>query len=196
MNPSSNLRAEDVIAWADACWGSPCACGARLVGTDAVLSLLLGYKSQPLCIPCLGEAHQEDSQALVHRSLAYMQRLDCYRLGWQYAQRRMAAESAAQPSSAPEAVPIPPEQVQQSDQAPTSQDTWDAGDMGCGDLVLELRVRLAELAPNEILKVRATDPGAPQDLPAWCRITQNPLVHSSHPHYWIQRRDPRAGTKP
>ncbi len=194
MSQSSNLRAEDVIAWADACWGSSCACGARLVGTDAVLSLLLGYKSQPLCIPCLSEAQQEDSQALVRRSLAYMQRLDCYRLGWEHAQKRLAEENGESAPQAPKVAPNQQDPTHRSELAPTSQDAWDAGNMGCGDLVLELRVRLADLAPNDILQVRATDPGAPQDLPAWCRITRNPLVHASHPLYWIQRRDPRADT--
>ncbi|MCB9908559.1 MAG: sulfurtransferase TusA family protein [Planctomycetes bacterium] len=64
--------------------------------------------------------------------------------------------------------------------------------MGCGDLVLELRTRLQELEPGSVLEVRATDPGAPGDLPAWCRITHNPLVHHEHPRYWIQRRAARA----
>mgnify|MGYP002622357803 CR=1 FL=1 len=66
---------------------------------------------------------------------------------------------------------------------------WDAGDMGCGDLVLELRLKLKAMAPGAVLKVTATDPGAPEDLPAWCRLTGNPLVEARHPHYWIKRKD-------
>ena len=64
---------------------------------------------------------------------------------------------------------------------------FDAGEMACGDLVLELRSRLARLARGEILRVRATDPGAVEDLPAWCRLTGHPLLRSAHPEYWIQR---------
>jgi TusA-related sulfurtransferase len=45
---------------------------------------------------------------------------------------------------------------------------WDAGDMGCGDLVLELHYRIARLEPGQVLKVIALDPGAPADMPAWC----------------------------
>lgn len=70
---------------------------------------------------------------------------------------------------------------------------YDAGDMGCGELLIELRVRLRQLAPGEILRVRATDAGAPEDLPAWCRVTGHPLVRHLPPDYWIQRRpDPTA----
>jgi tRNA 2-thiouridine synthesizing protein A len=52
---------------------------------------------------------------------------------------------------------------------------WNAGDLGCGDLVLELRIKLRE-SPGSLLKVVALDPGAPADIPAWCRMTGNELV--------------------
>ena len=54
--------------------------------------------------------------------------------------------------------------------------TWDAGDLGCGELVLELRTRLGGLRPGEVFRLIARDPGAPQDLPAWCRMTGHTLV--------------------
>jgi len=61
--------------------------------------------------------------------------------------------------------------------------------MGCGELVMGLRMRLLSMRPREILKLTATDPGAPQDLPAWCRLTGHQLVFSNHPEYWIQRKE-------
>ncbi|MCA8921077.1 MAG: sulfurtransferase TusA family protein [Planctomycetes bacterium] len=60
--------------------------------------------------------------------------------------------------------------------------------MSCGDLVLALRLRLADLAPGAVIRVRATDVAAPIDLPAWCRMTRHTLVHMTHPTYWIQKR--------
>lgn len=33
----------------------------------------------------------------------------------------------------------------------TPSDEWDAGNMGCGELVLELRTRMLALRPSEIL---------------------------------------------
>lgn len=59
--------------------------------------------------------------------------------------------------------------------------------MGCGELVLELRFRMADLPRGAQLHLIAADPGAPEDLPAWCRMTGNRLVHAEHPEYWIER---------
>jgi tRNA 2-thiouridine synthesizing protein A len=70
---------------------------------------------------------------------------------------------------------------------PDSQ--WDAGDMGCGELVLELRLRLKPMQPGQILKLTARDPGAPEDLPAWCRLTGHHLVSAAHPIYLIRRKE-------
>jgi tRNA 2-thiouridine synthesizing protein A len=67
--------------------------------------------------------------------------------------------------------------------------TWDAGDMGCGELVMQLRIRLKTLPPGTVLRVVARDPAAPQDLPAWCRMTGHRLVQASHPIYDIQRKE-------
>ena len=66
--------------------------------------------------------------------------------------------------------------------------TWDAGQMGCGELVLQLRTRLTALPPGAVLTLIAHDPGAPEDIPAWCRLTGNELVQAKHPHYLIQRK--------
>jgi len=66
---------------------------------------------------------------------------------------------------------------------------WDAGDMGCGDLVLELRARIEPLAPGRVLKLTARDPGAPADIPAWCRMTGHALVSEQHPTYLIRRKE-------
>ncbi len=65
---------------------------------------------------------------------------------------------------------------------------WNAGDMGCGELVIELRARMLALAPREVLKLVARDPGAREDLPSWCRMTGHRLIAADHPHYWIQRK--------
>jgi len=64
---------------------------------------------------------------------------------------------------------------------------WDAGDLGCGDLVLELRMRMRELPIGTVLELTASDPGAPEDLPAWCRMTGQKLLASKHPHYRIRK---------
>ena len=69
-----------------------------------------------------------------------------------------------------------------------AKQVWDAGDMGCGELVLELKFRMNEMAAGEIIKVTALDPGAPEDMPAWCNLTGHRLEKAEHPNYWIRKR--------
>jgi len=66
---------------------------------------------------------------------------------------------------------------------------WDAGELGCGDLVLELRQRLEALRPGQLLKLIARDPGAAADIPAWCRMTGHTLIAGEHPQYHIRRKE-------
>ena len=66
---------------------------------------------------------------------------------------------------------------------------WDAGHLGCGELVVELRFRLDTMKPGQIMKLTARDPGAPADIPAWCRMTGHALVGGQPPVYLIQRKE-------
>jgi len=66
---------------------------------------------------------------------------------------------------------------------------WDAGDLGCSQLIFQLRSRLIDLAPGEEIEVTAHDPGAPIDVPAWCRTTGHTLVSAEHPIYVIRRKE-------
>jgi tRNA 2-thiouridine synthesizing protein A len=72
-------------------------------------------------------------------------------------------------------------------------DTWDAGDMGCGELIMYLSMRLKAM-PGEVLKLIARDAGAPEDLPAYCRMTGHKLllVEPDTCTYWIEARQSRA----
>lgn len=65
---------------------------------------------------------------------------------------------------------------------------FDAGDQGCGELVMELKFKLADLPPGAVLHLVARDAGAPEDLPAWCALTGHSLIAARHPEYWIKRR--------
>ena len=75
------------------------------------------------------------------------------------------------------------------DERAEARDEWNAGDMGCGELVIELRKRLRQM-PGEVLKIVARDPAAPIDLAAWCRMTNNELIASDIPNksFWIKSR--------
>ena len=65
---------------------------------------------------------------------------------------------------------------------------WDAGDTGCGQLVFQLHLRLSRMAPGETLELIARSPGAPVDLPAWCRMTGHELVSADPPRYVIRSK--------
>ena len=75
---------------------------------------------------------------------------------------------------------------QQQDSIATAY--WDAGDAGCGRLIMGLRNRIRRLRDGEILQVTATDAAAPTDIWVWCGMTGNRLVTENHPVYVIQRR--------
>lgn len=66
---------------------------------------------------------------------------------------------------------------------------WNAGDLGCGELVIKLRSYLRDLAGGEIIKVTALDSGAREDIPAWCRLTGHTLAKADHPQYWIMKKE-------
>ena len=66
---------------------------------------------------------------------------------------------------------------------------WNAGELGCGELVMQLRMKM-KAAPGVVFKVTALDAGAIEDLPAWCRMTGNGLLHHDRATcvFWIQAR--------
>jgi tRNA 2-thiouridine synthesizing protein A len=72
---------------------------------------------------------------------------------------------------------------------PTHDDLWDAGDMGCGELIMYLRTRLRAM-PGRVLKLIARDPGAIEDIPAYCRMTRDELIHAAPAEcsFWIRAR--------
>ncbi|HEX6813055.1 MAG TPA: sulfurtransferase TusA family protein [Planctomycetota bacterium] len=170
-------------------------CGHALCGHEAVLAVVFGYKNAPRCAVCIAAELRESEQSLCERALQWIRRRDCFLHVWQQAGEREIgggpsprcrfasgdlAAAATPPGVAP-AAPIAPA-------VPAAAATFDAGDLGCGDLVLELRLRLREQAPGAVLHVTARDPAAPVDLPAWCGLCGHTLLRASHPHYWIQRK--------
>ncbi len=64
---------------------------------------------------------------------------------------------------------------------------FDGGDTGCGELLLDLLLFMRKQPVGSIVEVRALDPGAPLEIPAWCRLTKHVLLSSEHPYYNIQK---------
>jgi tRNA 2-thiouridine synthesizing protein A len=55
----------------------------------------------------------------------------------------------------------------------------DAKGLLCPLPVLKARKVLKDMAPGSVLRVLATDPGAPKDFVAFCRTTGNALLSST-----------------
>jgi tRNA 2-thiouridine synthesizing protein A len=54
----------------------------------------------------------------------------------------------------------------------------DARNTLCPMPVIKTQNRVAELAVGDILEVISTDPGALNDIPAWCRINGHSVLHT------------------
>ena len=63
------------------------------------------------------------------------------------------------------------------------------GEMGCGDLVWELRQQFARHDAGRLIRIVTNDEGAPLEVPAWCRLTRRRLVEADPPYYLIEQRE-------
>lgn len=167
-------------------------CGARLCGHEAVLAILLGSSAAPRCSACAAKEHGEPREELCERALQWILRRDCFLANWREASTVEGGAGADRPAclfgavAAPAAAAAP--LASGAMVPPVADGEHDAGDLGCGDLVIDLKFKLADMAPGAVLLVRATDPAAPVDLPAWCGLVGHTLLHASHPRYWIRRK--------
>jgi len=179
---------------------------------EAVMSVVLGFKDAPRCCACLAAGLGREPADLRDQVYDYVRWKGCFFSGWQLASEEEGFGNSTRPrclwpdDDEPQIVPpvvvasrspaavasssgAPVEQPISAPAAASSDREWDAGELSCGDLVLELRIRLAAMEPGTVLRIRSLDPAAPEDLPAWCRLTGHALVGSTHPDYWIRRKE-------
>jgi tRNA 2-thiouridine synthesizing protein A len=161
-------------------------CAVPYAAADALFSIALGFKDSPRCLACLALGLHRDAADLRGQVLEFIKRKDCYRQAWENVVCK-AGDAASLPgptSAAPDLSEVA--DSPNSSNSSTMSD-WDAGDIGCGELVLALRLRLKALPMGGVLKLIARDPAAPEDLPSWCRLTGQTLLRAEHPIYWIRR---------
>lgn len=179
--------------------GAACVvCADQLCGHEALFSVAMGFKNAPRCLTCLARLLDREVQELRDHLVSHFKHRSCFGRAWGIAGVREGFGYTWRPgclwsdkTPVTEAVSRFPMVAQgEADEGPLLvADTWDAGDLGCGDLVLALRGRLQALPPAAVLRVIARDPAAPEDLPAWCRLTGHHLRISNHPEYLIQRKE-------
>lgn len=61
--------------------------------------------------------------------------------------------------------------------APIADQVLDAGEAACADLLIRLVRTIRPLPAGSILEVVAYSRSARHDIPAWCRMTGNRLLH-------------------
>lgn len=64
-------------------------------------------------------------------------------------------------------------------------DEFDGGDETCGRVIVNLHLYTRDQEPGTRVLVISRDPGAPMELPAWCRMTKNDLIDFHHPYYLV-----------
>lgn len=176
-------------------------CGRTLCGHESLFNVAMGLTAQPRCVACLAQGLAMSSEGLRDHLWAHFRRRDCYGEVWQRVNERegfsrRGLPACLWPDSDGTSVGQASDQTTEAF-APAGPphagisvaEFWDAGEMACGDLILELRGRMDRLVSGTTLRLVARDPGAREDLPAWCRLTGHKLVGQLPPEYWIQRKE-------
>lgn len=163
--------------------------GAPLGPHELLVNVALGRKDAPLGLAELARAESQSLGTLRERMLAYIASRPCYRGAWLWSSEQAGFDDEMNPPLAWDTAAAESQAVTDTSASRGEHAFWDAGDMGCGDLVLELRMRLRGMSAGQVLRLRATDLGAPEDIPAWCGMTGNKLIKQQDNQYWIQRKD-------
>ncbi|QED49011.1 sulfurtransferase TusA family protein [Cytobacillus dafuensis] len=68
---------------------------------------------------------------------------------------------------------------------------YDAGPTGCGELIMNVFLTMRKMQEGDIIEVISYDPGAREDLPAWCRLQHHTLLkrfdEGKISHYFIKK---------
>lgn len=191
----------ELVAFVDANRNVMChQCNKQICGHELLFSNILGLKNAPRCLSCLCQSLDRDATELRDDLHRYVRQRECYSVAWERANNledfgesrlpsclwpESSTADSPNESAASNLTMVAENNVEQFN----ATDTWDAGDMACGELVMGLRIRLKKLPAHSILHLIAKDPAAPEDIPAWCRLTGHRLVGCQHPDYHIEVKE-------
>lgn len=190
-------RTHAVLAAIERHRGGACkACGARICGHATIFSFILGHGEAPLCAPCLARAADRPVEILSMELAAFAASKECLSMGMRRAGQIEASPPGAAPcprrwfagADAGRGSPAPPA-APEAPPAGEPDACWDAGELGCGELALELRRRLESCAPGSRFLLVTRDAGASEDVPAWCRLTGHALLGADPPRFLIRRKE-------
>lgn len=191
MTACAAVRADEIVGEVARIKGCACrGCGRPVCGHEALVAVVMGFSRAPRCLPCTAMPLSTNATELLEDAYAHVVRRDCYLAGWRWASDNEPDDCAWAHPRADHVDPgarVRPEE--RMSVAETFVASWDAGGTACGELVLELRSRLATLAAGALFDLTAHDPGAREDIPAWCAMTRHTLVRAAHPVYVIRVRE-------
>ena len=192
ITPAEQAELDALFAEVDRLEGtSCCGCGRELCGHASVIAIQMGAKDAPRCVVCLAQALELPTEDFLGRAVDFLARRDCYRTAWLRAGVREGQADPMRPACLWQAWPTAPAAHTASDRTastPPAVVHWDLGDEGCGDLALALRRRMADVGPGGLVVIHATDPGAVQDIPAWCRLAGHALLELTPPTYRVRKK--------
>lgn len=69
---------------------------------------------------------------------------------------------------------------------------YDAGPTSCGELIMNVFVKMKSLEPGQVMEVISYDLGAVEDIPSWCRMQGHTLLHYEatgliETHFYIKK---------
>lgn len=168
-------------------------CSRELCDHHLLCAIALGLKDAPRCPECAAVGLSRPLDQMKRDLGRWLGGKDCFSRVW------TEADPSRCPSPCTWASLIQPRiegDDEETDEDPLSRAhdlsqpelVLDFGDLACGELVLQLRQKMRSLAPGTVVRVIATDPGAPEDIPSWTRLAGHTLLRAEPPHYDLKRR--------
>jgi len=162
-------------------------CARVCCGHEIVASLVLGFADAPRCLPCLARGLRREIDELRDDLIAHVRRRECFLRAWRAADDDEGTTASPPACLVGREVSLVVEPVVPS--GPSIPQSWDAGDLACGELLMLFYFLLRKRPPRSVIKITARDASAPHDLPAWCRLTGHALIEAAHPEYLIRRKE-------
>ena len=103
----------------------------------------MGFKDAPRCLPCLSRGLGRDAGELRSQLGEYVRRRECYAAAW------AEAESLDGVATMPDGWSQSHTQLNDAGDEMPDEVAWDAGAIGCGELALALRVKLAAMQKRQ-----------------------------------------------
>ena len=161
-------------------------CESELCHHEALLSLSMGFKNAPLCCSCLAAELEREPVQMRDELWSFIVHRPCHRAGWAWANREEGYDPADLPGClwpSPRKASERPHGTETVEKVGRVMRKRNLGRRRYGVRGSRAGAALA-LAPDETppdIADHGDDPGAREDIPAWCRLTGHALLEGGTP---------------